>query len=83
MKKLQILRHNTLTAYGEWTEVGEISLPEFNKLDNTNSALKWFRKNGYLLESQKGFVRVEDNGVTLTLLERFNDRVLYIIPYGE
>jgi len=69
--------------WNQWYKVGTISKEDLEKLDTNRKILKWFRDEGYLLETSKGKCSIEDDQYNIVVCDRSNGRPLYSIEYGS
>lgn len=69
-------------TWNQWYKIGTIEKSDFEELKTNRQKIKWFRDNGFISESSKGKVSIEDDQYNIVLLEKSNRRPLYAIEYG-
>lgn len=74
-------------TWNNWFKRGTLTVRKFQKLgcttrQQTRATLAWFREQGYLSDSSKGAVTLEDDGYNITVLDRRTREPLFAIEYG-
>jgi hypothetical protein len=73
-------RDGSSWSWNNWFTAGEFPAELIGM--NPRQLFKWFRDEGYLKESSKGKVAIEDDQYNLVILDRGTREPLFAIEYG-
>jgi hypothetical protein len=68
--------------WNNWHSVGEFPNTSADMLDKPRALLRWFREAGYLADSSRGRVAIEDDGYNVVILDKDTREPLYALEYG-
>lgn len=69
-------------TWNNWFKIGDIDKEVFESLDTNRKLLKYMREEGYLSETSKGLISVDNDQYNIVFCERSNNMPLFAIEYG-